>query len=253
MTRLRQAAVVAVGVVLAAVMVLLGLWQLDVYHEQGRRSADRRAAAPAVPLGSVAPAGAPVRDGYGRAVTFTGHYEPALQLLVPVAGQPSRFRVLTGLRQPDGSVVPVVRGLVVGGSSPIPPPGSLDQTGVLLPSEDDADRTSLPAGQLAAVRLPALAQTWPGPLINGYVTLSASGAAAQQLDVAVPDLPEGRGRLQNGAYAIQWWVFAAFALGMAVRIARDLGLRDAVLAAGEPAETSEAAPSSATAAPTDAA
>ena len=39
-------------------------------------------------------------------------------------------------------------------------------------------------------------------------------------------LPEGQGRLRNGAYAIQWWIFAAFAIVMAAKIARDLGERD---------------------------
>jgi hypothetical protein len=37
-------------------------------------------------------------------------------------------------------------------------------------------------------------------------------------------LPEARGRLRNGAYAMQWWLFAAFTLFMAFRIARDIGL-----------------------------
>ena len=36
-------------------------------------------------------------------------------------------------------------------------------------------------------------------------------------------LPEGQGRLRNGAYAVQWWIFAAFAVLMAAKIARDLG------------------------------
>ena len=39
-------------------------------------------------------------------------------------------------------------------------------------------------------------------------------------------LPEARGRLRNGAYAIQWWLFAGFTLVMAVRMARDLGSRE---------------------------
>ena len=37
-------------------------------------------------------------------------------------------------------------------------------------------------------------------------------------------LPEARGRLRNAAYAGQWWLFAAFTLVMAVRMARDLRL-----------------------------
>ena len=36
-------------------------------------------------------------------MAFEGTYDPALQLLVPMEG--GQFRVLTGLRQPDGSLV----------------------------------------------------------------------------------------------------------------------------------------------------
>ena len=76
--------------------------------------------------------------------------------------------------------------------------------------------------QLTPVRVPELAQTWPGPLVDGFVTLSADDAARQGLEPAPLALPEGRGRLRNGAYAMQWWLFAGFAVVMAARIARDL-------------------------------
>ena len=74
------------------------------------------------------------------------------------------------------------------------------------------------------MRLPTLAQTWPGPLVGGFVTLDARRPRRPR---AWPrhavDLPEAQGRLRNGAYALQWWVFAAFALGMSIRVARDIG------------------------------
>ena len=41
-TRLRQAGIVALGLVLAAAMVVLGVWQLDVYHSQGQDAAQSR-------------------------------------------------------------------------------------------------------------------------------------------------------------------------------------------------------------------
>jgi surfeit locus 1 family protein len=215
--RLRQLLIVAVGSLLAGIMVLLGFWQLDVYHRQGAAAAARRAAEPAVDLRSVAPAGSAVRDGYGRTVRFEGTYLPELQRLLPVAGRPEQSRVLGAVRQADGSIVPVVRGL---GADPSPPPvGMVTQTGVLLPSEAHASRSA--DGQLTAVEVPALAQEWPGPLIGGFVTLSSTDAAAQGLQPAALALPEASGRLRNGAYALQWWVFAAFTLVMAVKMARE--------------------------------
>jgi surfeit locus 1 family protein len=218
---LKQTGVVALGVLLAAAMVVLGVWQLDVYERQGNDAAQRRAAAPPVALTAVAPPGGAVVDGYGRQVTFSGTYDPALQVLVP---GDDGFRVLTGLRQADGSVVPVVRGSEAGPTPPAPPTGPVTRAGVLLPSEETAGSTTpLPDGQLASVRLPTLAQTWPGPLVNGFVTLDAAGSSAEGLTPVAVELPEGQGRLRNGAYALQWWVFAAFALGMSIRVARDIG------------------------------
>lgn len=227
MSTLKSVLVVALGLGLAAVMVLLGLWQLRAYHTSGNQSAAARAAAAPLELRQVAPPGQPVRTGFGRSVRMQGRYQAGLQLLVPVAGSGS-YRVLAGLQQADGSVVPVVRGTVTTPSAPPPPAGTVTQVGVLLPSEDNAPVAPVAPDQIDAVRLPALAQRWPGQLVGGYVTLSATDAGAQGLTPAPLNLPEAKGRLRNAAYAYQWWLFAAFTVAMAVRIARDLR-RQAVL------------------------
>ena len=221
MNRLRALLVVLLGIALAAGMVAAGLWQLEVYQRQGAEAAARRAAEPPVPLTEVAPIGAPVRDGYGRTVTFRGWYEAAHQVLVPVAGRTDAYRVVTLLRQEDGSGVAVVRGVVTEKGAPAPPEGPQTGTGILLPSEQPVTSpggTEVPG----SVRIPQLAQRWPGPLVEGFVTLAAAESSAQGLEPAVVALPEGRGRLRNAAYALQWWLFAAFTAVMAVRIARDV-------------------------------
>jgi surfeit locus 1 family protein len=230
---LRQALVVLVGLLLAAAMTVLGIWQLEVYTSQGADTALARASAPPVALGDVAPPGTAVVEGFGRSVSFRGRFDPSLQVLVPVADRPGESRVLTGLVQADGSIVPVVRGAVDGTAVPSPPTGELDLVGVLLPSEDDDLDASTDPGQMTAIRLPVLAQRWSGPLVGGYVTLPAADAQAQGLAPAPLDLPQAKGRLRNGAYAFQWWVFGAFALGMSIRIARDLGRRDDLEALAE--------------------
>ena len=177
-----QVLVIALGLAVAAAMVMMGYWQLEVYRNQGQAAAERRAAAPPVPISSVARAGAPVKDGYGRSVTVEGSYDPALQLLVPVEDRTDQFRVLSGLRQPDGSLVAVVRGVVFEtATAPTPPSSPVHQVGVLLPSEEHVPETDLSSGQLASGRLPALAQQWPGPMIDGFVTLSSADASKQQL------------------------------------------------------------------------
>lgn len=222
--RIRQTVIVLTGLGVAAVMVVLGLWQLAVYRAQGEGEATRRAALPAVEVSSVARAGQPVSDGYGRRVSVSGVYIAEAQALVPVDGRPGAYRVLTALRLANGDVLPVVRGLSA--STPVPPApaGPQKATGLLLPSEE-APPGELPPGQISSVRLPTLAQTWPGPLVSGFVTLTDADAAAQGLEPAPTELPQASGRLRNGAYALQWWVFAGFAVFLAVRMARDQELR----------------------------
>jgi hypothetical protein len=76
-------------------------------------------------------------------------------------------------------------------------------------------------------------------LVAGFVTLTAVDASAQGLAPAPVELPQASGRLRNGAYALQWWVFAAFALALAIRMARDQELGSdevAELTAEEPVE-----------------
>lgn len=223
-TRLRQVLIILAGLVAAGLMVVAGLWQLDVYQQQGQAQAERRASQPPVPVSSVAQAGEVVADGYGRQVQLNGTYLPGVQVLVPVEGS-GDFRVVSALRLGDGDLLPVVRGLVASADRPAAPPTTAGTgTGVLLPSEE-APAGNLPTGQLSSVRVTTLAQQWPGPLVSGYVTLSAADATAQGLRPAAVQLPEAKGRLRNGAYALQWWVFAAFAVALAVKMARDQDLR----------------------------
>ncbi|HYI52952.1 MAG TPA: SURF1 family protein [Microlunatus sp.] len=236
MTPLKQVGIVVLGCLIAGGMAMLGIWQLQVYTEQGAEASAARAAQPPVPLASVAPAATRVTEGYGLSVRLTGTYDPALQVLVPVDGSRSAagpLRVVTGLRQSDGSTVAVVRGVVPAGThaAPAPPEGAVTQVGVLLPSEEAGDALAPLGGSdgrdtvLPSVRVPLLAQTWPGPLVDGFVVLSVDDARLGGLPPAPLSLPEGQGRLRNGAYAAQWWIFGLFAIVMSARIARDLGRR----------------------------
>lgn len=219
----KQIGVVLLGFALAAVMVGLGLWQLGVYNAQGYRQAQARASAPPVPLESVARPGQEVGDAYGRQVRFSGSYDPRLQQLVSM-GSSDRYRVLTGLRLPGGGILPVVRGAVTGHHAPRPPAGRVTGTGILMPSEaSDAGPTGQPGAEPSTVVLASLAQKWDGSLINGFATLTAAQSRAQSLAPVTVDLPSSHGRLQNGFYALQWWVFAGFAIWMAFRMARDMG------------------------------
>jgi surfeit locus 1 family protein len=226
MTLLKQVGIVVLGCAIAGAMAVLGVWQLQVYSEQGAEASAARAAQPPVPLTDVAPAATRVTEGYGLSVRFSGTYDPTLQGLVVLESSTDQLRVVTGLRQADGSVVAVVRGLVPVATTvaPAPPSGAVTQVGVLLPSEEAGDAPPTGSGNtMPSVRVPLLAQTWPGPMVDGYVVLSAEDAQAGDLPPAPLVLPEGQGRLRNGAYAAQWWIFGLFAIVMSARMARDLG------------------------------
>lgn len=223
-TTLKQAAAVAVGLVLAVVMLLLGWWQINVFRESGDRAVQERINAPALELTEVAPAGSRPGDAYGRTVRFSGHYEPSGQLLVPEPGDTEAYRVVTPFIQHDGTAVAVVRGVHVGSPATVPaaPTGELVQEGVLMPSEPTDDQ-HLPEGQLSSVRISVLAQTWQWPLVAGFATLQPELSAEQHLAESPVEMPREGGEMRNAAYAVQWWVFAAFAVGMSIKIARDLG------------------------------
>lgn len=223
--RARQALVILAGVVLAAVMAGLGLWQLQVFTDQGNASAQARAQQSAVPLLDHVGADGTVGDVYGKPVIAQGQYLPGQQ--ERVLGEDGVVRVLAALRLADGRVLPVVRGTIAAGTEPPPAPsGQREQVGIFLPSEPGTDHALTSGYSLGSVRLAQLAQLWPEPLMPGFITLDAAESAAQGLSPATVQLPSGEGSWRNSGYALQWWVFAAFGLGMALKIAQSMGGRE---------------------------
>lgn len=222
MTKRRQQVVIwSLGLLVTAVMLGLGLWQAQAFSDSGREALVARMHEPPVPVTEVAPAGQVPGDAYGRTVEATGTYLPDQQLSIPDARDPARARVLTALRLADGSVVPVVRGVVASSAPvPAPPAGEVPVRGVLLPSEAEPTQ-ELPAGQLGTVRLPRIAQLWPQPLVPGFVVLDGPAATAQGFTPAEVALPSNAGHARNQGYALQWWIFAAAAIAATVKLSRD--------------------------------
>jgi len=223
-TRAKQVLIVAVGAVVALVMCFLGLWQMQVFVDKGDRSVQARAEQPPVPLLENIRADGSVADIYGKRVTVSGRYLPSEQLLIPA--DDGSLRVLTAFEVADGRVVPIVRGETTDRASiQDAPAGERTETGLFLPGEGDADR-AVASGEIGSVRMPLLAQRWPQRLTPGYVTLDAAGAADQGLTQGRVTLPHGDGSIQNGGYALQWWIFAAFGLGMSLKLAQSLGAKE---------------------------
>jgi len=118
--------------------------------------------------------------------------------------------------------LPVVRGFVTGAAAATPPPdGTLRIGGGLAPGESPSP-DPVPSGQIGSVDLSQLVNTWPGELYNAFGFLeSESPATASGLATVPTPMGETGVNWRNAAYAVQWWVFAGFALWMWGRMVRD--------------------------------
>lgn len=220
--RVKQLLVGLLGTALTLTMLGLGLWQMRVFEDKENASAQARAVQPAVPLLDFVGVDGTVGDIYGKQAIVTGRYAADQQLAV--VAESGEVRLVSALILADGRALAVVRGSLreAGGPLPQPPAGEITETGIFLPSEAGADHVT-PEGVLGSVRLPLIAQLWPQQLLPGFLTLDPAVAAAQGLAAATVTLPTGEGSLQNAGYALQWWVFAAFAAFMTIRFVRTIG------------------------------
>jgi cytochrome oxidase assembly protein ShyY1 len=215
-----------VFVLAIAGFVVLGSWQLDVYHESNSRQ-DVRDRAP-VPVEEVTAAGSPLGDGADHRVIATGTYLAEQQLLVPgrIHNGVLGSYVLTPLRTDQGMIVPVIRGWVddPDDAGTRVPDGEVRVTGFLLPPET-ADYATvrrdrpLEDDQLGYIAPDTLAQRTGLPAadtVAGYVLLTGaspdSSPAPVVLDVDAVAPIRDVNPWQNLSYWAQWWVFALAAV-----------------------------------------
>lgn len=219
---------VAMTVLLLACLVafaILGRWQLG----RAGRVGDGPSPDPApVALAGLLRAGDPPSEStVGRRVTVAGRYVAAEQLLVPGQREGGRegFWVMTPLTSDSGDVVPVVRGFVFRvQDATAAPSGAVDLAGRVQPPQPfgTLDR-ALPAGQVGSVSPADLAGRVNGRMLQGYVVLTGA-RPAEALPAVTPTVLPHHGRplrLQNLAYALQWWFFAGFAVFWYLRMLRD--------------------------------
>jgi len=218
------------AVAATAACVLAGSWQYEAYqNEQAAARADRSGAAP-VPVTDVLDPDEPLRnDLVGRRVVVDGTYAPAdEQLLVAAREQADRdgWWVLSPVLVERDTALLVVRGWTAEQVLPPVPGGTVTVTAALQPGEDAGARTT-PVGDtrvVDTVRLPSLVNVLPYRLypaygiLTGQVPAPADGLATVSVQAPAPSWSTG-GR--NLAYALQWWLFAAFALFMWWRVLAD--------------------------------
>lgn len=241
-TALRPRFLGLLGLVLVVgfAFVLLGRWQLGVAEDEAHRDAvaQARAQAPVALTSVLRPHERFRGELSSRPVTATGRYTDG-QLLVPdrrLDGRTGLWVVTPFVVDGSGGTIAVLRGFVGSPSEAAAPPGgSVTLTGGLAPGESPS-RTPVGAGQIGSVDLSVLVNTWPGDLYNGFVFLESEdpSSGAQLTKVPTP-LGDTGIRWRNAAYAVQWWIFAGFALWLWWRMVRDETRREAggSAAAGE--------------------
>lgn len=201
-----------------AVSVVLGRWQWD--RTQDILAAERAAASAPIDLRElIDDDGTWSNADIGRTVILDGSFTGD-ELLLPNREYQTQAGTwtITRFQLDDGRSVAVVRGWLP--NDVTSPPIRQEPTtieGVLHPNEAFYEGAN--QEQIITVVAPALAAVWNAELIDGYVMLQRQDpillAADAPAPVIVPptvQVGDAPFPLQNFFYAIQWWIFAAFAI-----------------------------------------
>ncbi|MEI2778658.1 MAG: SURF1 family protein [Tetrasphaera sp.] len=222
----RWLALLGLVVLIVIAFIQLGRWQLGVAQDKARVEAVKQAGQrPVVDLTTLL---RPHQDFPpevgGRMITTTGSYA-AGQVLVD-------GRLLDGTRgywvitpftvESTGATLAMLRGWTPTATTPPPPQGSVTVRASLAPGESPSE-TGLPEGHLSSVDLARLVNRWHGDLYNGFgfvqdeqpTPLEATTAGLTRVP---PPVPASGVQWRNAAYALQWWVFAAFAVYLWLRM-----------------------------------
>ncbi|MET0419756.1 MAG: SURF1 family protein, partial [Actinoplanes sp.] len=224
----RWLAAAALTVAAAAVMVLLGNWQLHRYQERSAIN-DRIDAADSVeavdltsvlaaPTAAGASGASPGKSLAWTKVEVSGRYDPTHEIQArgrTVSGDVG-FEIVTPLVLDDGTAVLIDRGWVpapAGGATvsptvPAAPTGPVTVVGQIHLSESRPAPIERRDGRLDTRRisLPRLAAEMPYPVYGAYVLLTSQQPTADAAFTRVPI--EREDAWQNGGYAVQWWLFA---------------------------------------------
>ncbi|MFX0538249.1 SURF1 family protein [Ornithinimicrobium sp. Y1847] len=215
----------------------LGMWQLGVSSNRAARElAAEQEAFGTVPLQELFAPGEKFTDVQaGRSVEVTGAYADADQFLVPdrrLEGRPGYWVVTPVRTEQSGSaaLLPVVRGFVTDpGDAGRPGSDPVRLTGTLTPSESDHLGADLPEGQRGAIDLADLVNLWELPVYNAFIFLVHEEPARTPAVVErVPPPVLGADGIdyRNLGYAMQWFVFALFAIYMYLRFLRQAAQGD---------------------------
>ncbi|MFL6062920.1 MAG: SURF1 family cytochrome oxidase biogenesis protein [Marmoricola sp.] len=212
----------------------LGVWQLDAWHT--RRADAARDISNEKPVALLSVMGGdssfPGRS-LGRPVTLTGSWMTGTTIYVSdryLHGRRGYWVVTPVLVDGTSSAIPVVRGWASAASS-TDPTGTVDVTGWLQATEGSGPLDPDPTDDVVpTMRLASLVSHVKADLFSAYVVARDVRAVPPGTDamtgidhVSAAAIPKVSGftALRNFLYALEWWVFALFALFVWVRWCQD--------------------------------
>ena len=215
---------------LAAGFAGLGQWQLSrsVDNAPVDEAPDTESAVPlesiAEPQSSVTPA------QFGRQVTVGGSFEPGDFLIVTDrnnGGADQGVTVVGHFVTTDGVSLAVALGW---SGDPDASFGTWDETqltGRYLPSEVASD-SDFEAGERSAIAVADLINVWNDsvPAYGGYLVLDEAPAGLENI-YSPPPSQEVSLNLLNVFYAIEWVIFAGFAIYLWYRLVKDVVEKEA--------------------------
>ena len=217
---------------LAAILFagLLGKWQYDVWSDHRDDQSAQIAQQSPRPLDDVlGPDAAFTNDAVGRPVTFTGRWDDAHTAVVRSGDQ--RW-VVTPVQVGDSAIL-VARGSTQAGQAAEPVSGQVTVTGWLQPSADGGDGS-------VGVRVADFVQEADTDLYSGYVIAKTPlDPGLDPITLSQLPQPDSFTSIRNLLYALEWWVFAAFAAFVWWRWCRDEIAR---VRAGRPTQDAPTAP-----------
>jgi cytochrome oxidase assembly protein ShyY1 len=205
----------------------LGAWQYDAWQAHRAAEAVDLTRLEPIPvteaMGSDDPFPAPL---VGRPVEVAGVWVPEGTVLVSGREQDGAdgYWVVTPLAVGGAGepALPVVRGWSPSSAVPGPPAGEAELVGWLQPPEGTGEPDPDPTDDvLPQVRIADLVQHVDQDLYEAYAVATEPGPGLEP--ATLEQLPEvGRSTaLRNLLYAVEWWVFGAFALFIWWRYVQD--------------------------------
>lgn len=211
-------------VVLGVVCWRLGVWQFERLEERradneiiaGNLEAPPKAAPAVMPADHALP-----ESRQWRRVRMTGRYDVDHQVLVRYQtrnGQPGA-NVVAPLVSASGTTVLVDRGWMEVTNNPnanvdvpSPRPGSVTVTGWARPDQNgEHDEITPIDGEVRLISSRGFTGSVSGTLLHGYISAARESPAPERQLVTAepPDLNSG----PHFFYGLQWWFFAALAVG----------------------------------------